>query len=82
MNLAADFAVNPFSKAFDQVDTAVTLKQNYETHQIKNIFNGPEFKMEPETMRRVTEQFRKPLADAIKTAFVPVTHTIKIEAEK
>ena len=28
-----------------------------------------------------TERIRTPLANAIKTAFVPVTHTIKIEAE-
>jgi hypothetical protein len=82
VNLAADFAVNPFSKAFDKVDAAVTAKQNYETRQIKDIFNGLEFKKEPETMVRITEQIRTPLADAIKTAFVPVTHTIRIEAEK
>jgi hypothetical protein len=81
VNLAADFAVNPFSKAFDKVDAAVTAKQNYETHQIKDIFNALEFKKEPETMLRITEGIRTPLAEAIKTAFVPVTHTIKIEAE-
>jgi hypothetical protein len=81
VNLAADFPVNPFSKTFDKVDAAVTAKQNYETHQIKNIFNGPEFKKEPATMRRITEEFRTPLANSIKTAFVPVTHRIKIEAE-
>jgi hypothetical protein len=81
VNLAADFAVNPFSKAFDKVDAAVKAKQDYETHQIKDIFNGPEFRAEPETMRKITEQIRTPLAAAIKTAFVPVTHTIKIEAE-
>ena len=28
-----------------------------------------------------TEKERQPLADAIKAAFVPVTHTIKIEAQ-
>jgi hypothetical protein len=32
-------------------------------------------------MRKLTEEIRAPLADAIKSAFVPVTHKIKIEAE-
>lgn len=81
VNLAADFPVNPFSKAFEKVDAAVTAKQNYETHQIKDIFNGLEYKKEPELMRKITEEIRTPLADAIKTAFVPVTHQIRIEAE-
>jgi hypothetical protein len=63
------------------VDAAVTAKQNYETHQIKDIFNGPEFKLEPDAMVKLTERVRAPLANAIKSAFVPVTHTIKIEAE-
>ena len=81
VNLAEDFAVNPFSKAFEKVDGAVAAKQNYETHQIKNILNGPEFKVEPDLLLKLTERIRTPLAANIKTAFVPVTHTIKIEAE-
>lgn len=81
VNLADDFAVNPFSEAFNKVDGAVAAKQNYETHQIKNMFHGPEFRAEPETIIALTEKFRTPLANAIKTAFVPVTHTLKITAE-
>ncbi len=81
VNLAADFVENPFSAAFAKVDAAVAAKQAYETHQIKDIFHGAEFKMEPETMLSLTERIRTPLASAIKTAFVPVTHTIQIEAE-
>ena len=81
VNLAADFAENPFSAAFAKVDAAVQAKQNYETHQIKDIFHGAEFKAEPEAMLKLTERIRTPLANAIKTAFVPVTHTIQIEAE-
>lgn len=81
VNLAADFAENPFSAAFAKVDAAVAAKQSYETHQIKNIFHGPEFKIEPDTMLNLTERIRTPLAKAIKTSFVPVTHTIQIEAE-
>lgn len=81
VNLADDFAVNPFSKAFDKVDAAVAAKQAYETHQIKDILHGQEFRLEPEAMLALTERIRTPLAVAIKSAFVPVTHTIKIEAE-
>ena len=81
VNLAADFVVNPFSEAFNKVDAAVAAKQNYETHQIKNMFHGPEFRTEPETIIALTEKFHTPLANAIKTAFVPVTHTLKITAE-
>ncbi len=81
VNLADDFAVNPFSEAFKKVDAAVAAKQGYETHQIKNVFHGAEFKFEPETMLSLTERIRAPLVTAIKTAFVPVTHTIKIVAE-
>jgi len=81
VNLAEDFVTNPFSSAFEKVDAAVLKKQVYETHQIKNIFHGAEFKLEPDTMVKLTERVRAPLAEAIKTAFVPVTHTIQIAAE-
>jgi hypothetical protein len=81
VNLAEDFAVNPFSAAFAKVDSAVQDKQSYETHQIKNIFHGPEFKLETDTMVKLTERVRAPLVANIKKAFVPVTHTIRIEAE-
>lgn len=81
VNLADDFAVNPFSDAFNKVDGAVAAKQGYETHQIKNMFHGPEFRAEPETIIALTEKFRTPLANAIKTAFVPVTHSLKVTAE-
>jgi lysophospholipase L1-like esterase len=81
VNLAEDFVTNPFSSAFEKVDAAVLKKQVYETHQIKNIFHGAEFKLEPDTMVKLTERVRAPLAEAIKTAFVPVTHTIQIVAE-
>ena len=112
INLANDFAVNPFSEAFKKVDAAVIAKQNYETKQIKQIFhelvNGrfsaPDNRCQPadtvkdEELKRLfkhcqdgkfdrdalaadTDQTRQPLADAIKAAFVPVTHTIAITPE-
>jgi hypothetical protein len=80
VNLAADFAVNPFSEAFKRVDDAVGAKQAYETTQIKKVFHGDEGKRDIEMAVRRTEGERAPLVEAIKTAFVPVKHTIKIQA--
>lgn len=80
VNLAADFAVNPFSTAFKRVDDAVAAKQAYETTQIKKVFHGDEGKADMEAAVKRTEAERTPLADAIKTAFVPVKYTIKIQA--
>jgi lysophospholipase L1-like esterase len=81
VNLAEDFAVNPFSAAFKKVDDAVGAKQNYETEQIKKIFHGPEGKADMEAAVKKTEAVRAPLAAAIQNAFQPVTHTLKIEAQ-
>ena len=82
INLAAEFPCNPFCEAFAKVDAAVAAKQAYETKQIKQTFRSPEAKTEMEGVATRTEQERAPLAAAIKAAFVPVTHTIKIEAVK
>jgi hypothetical protein len=80
VNLAADFGVNPFSEAFKRVDDAVGAKQAYETTQIKKIFHGDEGKADMEAAVKRTEAERAPLVEAIKTAFVPVQHTMKIQA--
>ena len=79
INLAAEFPSNPFCEAFAKVDAAVAAKQAYETKQIKQSFRSPEAKTDMEGVAARTEQEREPLAAAIKAAFVPVTHTIKIE---
>ncbi len=104
VNLASDFAVNPFSTAFAKVDKAVGAKQAYETKQIKSVFHGlgqyksadaikdPEVRRLWETrgadgkwnkdlLAGETEKVRAPLAQAIKDAFEPVTHSIQIEAQ-
>lgn len=81
INLAADFAVNPFSESFKKVDEAVAAKQAYETKQIKQIFHGKEGKADMPAAVAATEAERAPLAAAIKSAFVPVTHIIKITPE-
>jgi hypothetical protein len=81
INLADDFHVNPFSEAFDHVDEAVLKRQAYETKQIKRLFHGEEGKVDMDMTVALTEKAREPLAKAIKAAFKPVRHTIRIEAE-
>lgn len=81
VNLADDFAVNPFSEAFKKVDEAVAAKQAYETRQIKTLFHGEEGRADAEMTATLTEKARQPLAAAVASAVVPVTHTVRLEAE-
>jgi lysophospholipase L1-like esterase len=78
INLAAEFPCNPFCEAFGKVDAAVAAKQAYETKQIKQAFRSAEAKTDMQGVADRTEKEREPLAGAIKAAFLPVTHTIKI----
>jgi lysophospholipase L1-like esterase len=79
VNLAADFAVNPFSAAFEKVGKAIAAKQAFETRQIKNLFHGEEGSMNMKETAVFTEKLREPLAKAISVSFKPVAHTIRIE---
>jgi len=79
INLADDFMVNPFSEPFAKVDAAVAKKQEYETRQIKDLFHGPEGKVDPDATANLTEEARRPLAENVAAAFVPVTHQLTIE---
>ncbi len=81
VNLAEEFPTNPFSEAFAKVDAAVAAKQAYETKQIKQIFRSPEAKTDMDDLVALTETERRLLVEAIKSAFLPVTHTITIAAE-
>lgn len=81
VNLAADFATNPFSEAFNKVDGAIAAKQTYETRQVKEIFHGNEGKTDMAAAVAKTEAERLPLVNAVQAAFVPVTHTLKIEPQ-
>src|SRR4051812_4697011 len=81
VNLAEAFPRNPFSEAFAKVDAAVAAKQAYETKQIKTAFRSKEAKEDMEAVAERTEKEREPLAEAIKAAFGPVTHVVKIVAE-
>jgi hypothetical protein len=81
INLAAEFPCNPFCETFAKVDAAVAAKQAYETRQIKQLFRSPQAKTDMEGIAAETEKERAPLAAAIKAAFVPVTHSLKLVAK-
>jgi hypothetical protein len=81
VNLAADFANNPFSSAFAKVDLAVAAKQGFETWQIKQMFHGELGRLDMERIVDLTEKARSPLAKSIHEAFVPVTHVLQLVAE-
>jgi hypothetical protein len=57
----------------------VAAKEAFETKEIKQLFRSPEAKTQMETVAARAEEERAPLEAAIKAAFVPVTHTLKIE---
>jgi hypothetical protein len=78
VNLADDFAVNPFSGAFQKVDQAVAAKQEYETRQIKTSFHSAEARTNMEAVVTRTEAERAPLVAAMSAAFVPVRHVLRL----
>ena len=82
INLAKEFPRNPFSENFNKVDAAVAAKQAIETKQVKQLFRDTQAKLDMEGAAARTEKERAPLVAAIKAAFVPVTHTIKVVAVK
>lgn len=82
VNLAAEFPANPFGEAFGRVDAAVAAKQAHETRQIKEVFHGPEGRADIEAAAVRTEVERAPLEGAIRAAFVPVRHKLKIALEE
>jgi lysophospholipase L1-like esterase len=82
VNLADDFMINPFTQQFQRVDEAVARKQAYETRQIKDLFHGPEGNTDIESTALLTEKVRQGLAAAIEREFVPVRHTVTMEALK
>jgi hypothetical protein len=79
VNLAEDFIVNPFWEAFHQVDEAVAAKQAFETKQIKERFRSGEARTNLLQVIEKTESERSKLVAAIKTAVVPVEHSLRIE---
>jgi lysophospholipase L1-like esterase len=91
INLAVEFPANPFTAAFAKVDEAVAAKQAYETKEMKTLFRQAGTPPRRPTMKEITahtdeivgdtEKEHATLAAAVQSAFVPVTHVIKITAQ-
>ncbi len=79
VNLAAEFPQNPFCEAFAKLDAAVLAKQTYETKQVKQHFHGPAARQDFKKVVDETEAERKPLAEAVVAAVLPVEHILKFE---
>jgi len=88
VNLAVEFPLNPFSTRFALIDAAVSAKQDFETRQVKALFRGT---VDNPPMAQITAQTHRVLADTerehaalenvVRTAYAPVTYTIKITPE-
>ena len=76
VNLADDFAENPFSAAFKRVDEAVAAKQAFETQEMKGILHGKKDGMEAALKER--DRACRPGRES-PSGHAPVTHTIHIE---
>jgi hypothetical protein len=89
INLAAEFQSNPFTEAFAKVDAAIAAKQNFETKEIKQDFRPPgnqhpnSDEIAAQTWKVVGEDEKKhdELAAAVRSAFLPVTHVIKVSPQ-
>lgn len=85
VNLAAEFADNPFAIRFAMIDAAVDDKQEFETREIKNLFRVPGDRV---TMEQITEHTDNEFKDAerehaalekvIQAAYAPVTYTLTV----
>jgi lysophospholipase L1-like esterase len=89
INLSEEFPANPFSEAFAKVDAAVAAKQEFETKEMKTDFRPKgvqrptidEVNDQTEKVVKEDEKIHAQLAAAVRDAFVPVTHIIKILPE-
>ncbi len=85
VNLAAEFADNPFSTRFAMIDAAVDGKQAFETREVKNLFRDSGDK---DTMKQIKDQTDQVFKDAerehaaleaaIRAAYAPVTYTLTV----
>jgi hypothetical protein len=80
INLAEDFPVNPFLPAFRKVDEAMLAKQTNEKDLAWKVFEVAPNGVAAQDLIARSEADRASLVKAIKSAFAPVAHTIRVEA--
>jgi hypothetical protein len=79
VNLAADFAVTPFTVLFRRIDDLILQKQTIERNEVFHVWET-RGKTAAEGMAEYEAQ-RQDLIKGIKQAFVPVTHNVRIERD-
>jgi lysophospholipase L1-like esterase len=83
INLAAEFAKNPFVEPFKKSEAAIRAQQEFETPMIKTLYHKPSAASRPdkaEGERAEARAKQQQLAAAAAQSVAPVKHTIKIEA--
>ncbi|HLY73593.1 MAG TPA: SGNH/GDSL hydrolase family protein [Planctomycetota bacterium] len=92
INLAAEFAESPFAESFRKIEGLIAAKQGFETGMIKSVINqfprlvdsmGKDKAVEAsvEALRKQLFDTQEKLDAAVRTARLPVRHTIAIAAE-
>jgi lysophospholipase L1-like esterase len=92
VNLAEQFAENPFVESFRKLEGLVAAKQGYETVMIKQTVNSfprlvemagkdPDVAASVEALRKQLFAVQERMAQNVRAAVVPVRHTISVTAE-
>jgi lysophospholipase L1-like esterase len=93
INLAAEFTDNPFVEPFRKVEGMIAQKQNFETTMIKQTINsfprlldatGRDKALEAslEALRKQLIETQEKLGGSVRSALLPVKHSITVVAEK
>jgi len=93
INLAAEFTDNPFVEPFRKVEGMIAQKQNYETVMIKQTINGfprlldatgkdKALEASLEALRKQLIETQEKLGGSVRSALLPVKHSITVAAEK
>jgi lysophospholipase L1-like esterase len=93
VNLAAEFADHPFVEPFRKVESLVAAKQSFETGMIKSMITGfprlvdsmgkdKSVEASVEALRKQLFETHEKLDGSVRTALLPVKHTIAVAPEK
>lgn len=78
INLAAKFENHPLNEAWQKIWNAVGSKQEFETHQIKGLFHGPEGAADMEATVAKSEVEHAKRAGALRASYAPVEHSLTL----
>jgi hypothetical protein len=92
VNLAADFATNPFSASFEKLEKQVGSKQAFETGMIKSMITSfprlvdgfgkdPQVEASVEGLRKQLLETQEKMGASVRALVVPVRHTITVTPE-